>query len=135
MPFKPGTSGNPEGRPQGRPDRRTQLKKLLEPHAEGLISKAVELALEGDIQALKICLDRLIPKVSNEAIQLDITNNHVNQAEFLLAFGNKLIDSVSLGEISPEQGKVLSSMLESQRKLTETVELVERVIKLEGQVK
>jgi len=59
--FKKGESGNPAGRPKGTKDRRTELRGLLEPHAEELVAKAVELALAGDVTALRICMDRLIP--------------------------------------------------------------------------
>lgn len=61
--FVKGQSGNPNGRPKGVVDCRNQLKKLLLPHAEALIKKATELALEGDTTALKMCLDRIMPKL------------------------------------------------------------------------
>lgn len=66
--FEKGQSGNPAGRPKGIADKRTELKSLLEPHAPALVQKVVEKALNGDMQALKICIDRLIPpaKVQNE---------------------------------------------------------------------
>ncbi len=62
MRFKKGQSGNPNGRPLGCLNKRTQLAALLEPHAEALISKAVELALGGDTNALRLCIERLLPK-------------------------------------------------------------------------
>ena len=34
-------------------------RAMLEPHAEGLIQKVVDLAKDGDMAALKLCLDRL----------------------------------------------------------------------------
>jgi hypothetical protein len=61
MPFQKGTSGNPAGRPKGVPDRRHLVRDLLIPEAPNLISKAVQLALQGDTVMLKACLDKLIP--------------------------------------------------------------------------
>lgn len=37
--FQPGQSGNSNGKKPGTLNRRTQLAKLLEPHAEDLIEK------------------------------------------------------------------------------------------------
>ena len=72
MTFERGQSGNPTGRPPGTKDKRTALRELLEPHAPALIEKAVSLALEGDITAIKICLDRLIPAL--KSIQVNSAN-------------------------------------------------------------
>ena len=61
MPFKKGESGNPNGRPQGIKDRRTLFAEILDDHKIDLISKAVELALSGNEQMLRLLLDRLLP--------------------------------------------------------------------------
>lgn len=66
MTFTKGKSGNPQGRRKGVPNRRTELAKMLDPHAEALIAKMIELALQGDVTALRVCMDRLIPKASRE---------------------------------------------------------------------
>ena len=47
MTFKTGKSGNPKGRPKGALSKRVQLAKLLEPHAEELVAKMIELAQRG----------------------------------------------------------------------------------------
>ena len=69
--FQKGVSGNPLGRPRGIPDKRTALNNLLLPYEEDLIKKTVDLALNGDTCALKLCLDRLIPKLPNENINVN----------------------------------------------------------------
>src|ERR1700693_659671 len=59
-PFTPGASGNPDGRPKGSRNKSTlALEALLDGQAEALTQKAVELALAGDITALRLCLDRI----------------------------------------------------------------------------
>jgi len=67
--FQPGESGNPSGRPKGSPDSRTVLRELLKPHAVELVQKAVDMALEGNVQALKLCLDRCIPPLRSEILE------------------------------------------------------------------
>lgn len=71
MTFTKGQSGNPKGRRKGVPNRRTELAKMLDPHAEALIAKMIELALEGDVIALRLCMERLIPKASRESTGIE----------------------------------------------------------------
>ena len=66
MGWKPGQSGNPAGRKPGT-SKVAKLRVLLEPHADALVNKAVELALAGDPQALRLCLERLIPALKPES--------------------------------------------------------------------
>jgi hypothetical protein len=57
-PFEKGQSGNPAGRPPGIGKRATQaMQLLLDGEAQALTRKAVELALDGNTTALRICLD------------------------------------------------------------------------------
>lgn len=63
--FKPGVSGNPSGRPKGSLNKNTQLIKIMEAHAETLINKTIELALAGDTVALRLCIERLMPRVTD----------------------------------------------------------------------
>jgi hypothetical protein len=64
--FKSGISGNPSGRPKGSLNKHTQMANLIEVHAEALINKTIELALHGDPVALRLCIERLIPKKSEK---------------------------------------------------------------------
>jgi hypothetical protein len=71
--FIKGVSGNPSGKKKGTLNKRTELAKLLDPHAENLVAKVIELALEGDITALRICMERLIPRARRESIGIEFT--------------------------------------------------------------
>jgi hypothetical protein len=58
-PFRPGQSGNPKGRPKGARNATTlALESLLDGQAKALTQKAIDLALSGDLMALRMCLDR-----------------------------------------------------------------------------
>jgi hypothetical protein len=60
--YQKGTSGNPSGRPVGSRNRATLLEEqLLDGEAEQLTRKLVELALKGNGQMMKLCVDRLLP--------------------------------------------------------------------------
>jgi hypothetical protein len=61
-PFPPGHSGNLAGRPRGARNRSTlAAEQLLDGEAEGLTRKVIELAQNGDITALRLCMDRILP--------------------------------------------------------------------------
>jgi hypothetical protein len=62
MVFKPGKSGNPSGKPKGARNKTTvAMEKLLDDDAATITSKAIELAKNGDLTALRLCLERIIP--------------------------------------------------------------------------
>lgn len=69
--FEKGKSGNPNGRPVGRKSKsviiRDQLINALEKDAVEVVKAIVKKALDGDMQAAKIIMDRLIPQ--QKAIQ------------------------------------------------------------------
>ena len=55
-------SGNPKGRARGSRNKTTlALEALLDGQAEALTQKVIDKALEGDMGALRLCLDRILP--------------------------------------------------------------------------
>src|SRR5260370_9516112 len=71
--FSKGTSGNPSGRPLGSRNQATVLmESLLEGQAEQLNQKTIKLAMGGDIHAIRLCLERLIPPPKDRPIQLTL---------------------------------------------------------------
>jgi hypothetical protein len=45
------------------PDEKTLAETLLDGQTEKLVGKCVQMALDGDSAAMKVCMDRLIPPV------------------------------------------------------------------------
>jgi len=72
--FTKGRSGNPSGRPKGALNNTTKAAmELLDGEAEAITRKAIELALAGELPALKLVLERIIP-VKKEAL-VHLVNN------------------------------------------------------------
>ncbi|KTC93829.1 MULTISPECIES: hypothetical protein [Legionella] len=92
---------------------------LLIPHAENLVNKAVELALSGDVQALKLCLDRLIPRATGQCFQVDMNVLDVEQTQNLSAIGRHIINLMLAGNMAPEDAQKFLVTLDSHRKLIE----------------
>ena len=65
-------AGNP-GKPRGARHKATQAAlTLLEGEGEALARKAVEMALNGDVIALRLCLERLVPVRKEATIKTDL---------------------------------------------------------------
>src|SRR5579864_4850674 len=61
--FVKGVSGNPAGRPPGSRNAATELAQaLLDGEADALVRRCVGLALDGNPAAMKLCLERLVPR-------------------------------------------------------------------------
>jgi len=85
MKFQPGQSGNPTGRPKGARHKTTlAIESLLDGEAEALTRKVIEKAKEGDLAALKLCLDRLLPmrKGTRPVFRATATGGHFGNDEF-----------------------------------------------------
>lgn len=94
--FVAGTSGNPAGRPRGSRNRTTlAAQALLDGEAEALTRVAINMALAGDMQALKVCLDRILPP-RREPLDLN-----VHRTEF----------RVDLSEIADTEIAALESLM------------------------
>jgi hypothetical protein len=64
MPFQKGQSGNPAGRPKGSRNRSVLLiEAMLEDEAKDLTRALIDKAKDGDTAALRICFDRLAPRL------------------------------------------------------------------------
>jgi len=64
--FAKGHSGNPFGRALGARNKATEAAELLlDGEVEVLTRRAVELALDGQIGALRLCLDRSFRRAGN----------------------------------------------------------------------
>ncbi len=112
MTFQTGKSGNPNGRPRGALSKRTQLAKLLEPYAESLVAKTVELALAGDVNALRICIERLIPKVQREPLCLSVSDDY--SQEKLSQLKNTILHATLNGQIDVDDAEKLIQLITNQ---------------------
>jgi len=127
--FKPGKSGNPNGRPKGS-SRAADLRQLLNPDAEALVQKAKELALSGDVTALRLCLERLVPviKIKDEPIIIEGLDSDSSLAEQ----GKSVIKALSLGDITPSESTTVMQTIANQARIIEVDEHDKRLTELEA---
>ena len=102
-PFVKGQSGNPAGRPRKPRSNSTRaIQLLLDGEAQALTCKAVELALEGNTAALRMCLDRLMVPRRDRAVALAM--QQVRDAGDLAPAMAAIMTAAGRGEISPGEG-------------------------------
>lgn len=136
MAFKQGVSGNPEGRPKGTGYRQKLFNRFIEPHTEALIDTAIKLALEGNEAMIRLFLERMLPaRPTDNTITLDVPEGDITEADMILAYGEKILNALCEGMVSPQQAKTLMSTIEIQRKNIETAELADRVAAIEYTLK
>ena len=122
--------GNP-GKPKGARHKATQAAlALLEGEAETLSRKAIEVALQGDTVALRLCLERIAPVRKGAPVQFDLPRMQA-AADAAKAAG-AVLDAVALGDLTPTEGAHIMALVETYRRTLETTELEGRVAALEA---
>jgi hypothetical protein len=131
--WKKGQSGNPAGKPPGSRHKVTlAVERLLDGEGEELTRKAIELAKEGDLTALKLCLERICPPRKSRPISIDLPD--VKTSEGVSLAQTSVVQAVGEGEITHEEGQVLSNILESRRKSIESEDHERRLYELESRM-
>jgi hypothetical protein len=126
-----GSSGNPAGRQLGSRNSASDLSdEILMANAEDLTRAAVAMALDGDAAALRLCIDRIVPKRRHRPLNLAWPAIHsladVDQAmtATLGALGN--------GQLEVEQASALTAILDAKRRSIAAVEIERRLHCLEN---
>jgi len=132
--FKPGVSGNPSGKPKGIRHRSTMAAMaLLSGEAQALTRVCIDKALEGDLTALKLCLDRIIPPSKDHPI--DITLPKIGSISDMPLFTESLINAVTSGEIGASEGEKLCKIVTAHTQAIQLSTFEQRLSDLEATIK
>ena len=127
-----GVSGNPAGKPKGARHKTTMaVQALLDGEADALTRKCMDLAKEGDTTALRLCMERIAPATKLRPVQVDLPA--IETADDVLKAQGATIEAMASGQITPDEAATIAGVLDAKRKAIETVQLEERVAKLEQQ--
>jgi hypothetical protein len=128
--WRPGESGNPTGKPKGALNRSTRaVLDLLDGEAEALTRRAVELALEGDTTALRLCLERLAPPIKDRPVTVPLPP--MAGAEDASKAMAAVVAAMASGNITPGEAAAVAGVVESFRRVLEVEELERRLAALE----
>lgn len=98
----------------------------MQPHADALVAKAVALALDGDVSALRLCIDRLMPPLRPQREPVRIaTNGSLDEK------AGQIFEAAVSGTISADIAAELVGLLTAQARILETADLLQRLEDLE----
>jgi hypothetical protein len=120
--------GNPGKRPGTRNKATMAALALLEGEAEALTRRCIEMALEGDATAMRLCLDRLLPK--GRPVRLHLPLRTLDDLEAATA---AVTAALAEGAVALDEVATLTGLVEARRRLLETTELERRLAALEEQ--
>lgn len=123
--WEPGQSGNPTGVPRNV----RHIRELLAPHKESLVQSAIALALTGDVQALRLCLERLCPplRADSEPVEVPGLATATTLADKALA----ILNGMANGSVAPDAGSQILAAITSAAQLSELEQLKDRLAALE----
>jgi hypothetical protein len=129
--FIKGQSGNVSGKPRGARDRATvAAETLLAGEAKALTRTAIDLALKGDVHALRICLDRILPVRRGRPVRVALPE--ITTASDVTAALSAVIAAISRGELTADEAGGIAAVIEAARKSIELVEIESRITVLEA---
>ena len=129
--FQKGQSGNPAGKRKGTRHRSTlAMEALLAGEAEGLTRRAIELALDGDTVAMRLCLDRIMPVRKDRPVPFALPP--IETAADLTKATGALLAAVAAGELTPSEAAELGKLVDAHVRAIEVTDVQARLDALEG---
>jgi hypothetical protein len=130
MQFQKGQSGNPAGRPPGSRNKASiRIQELLEQKVEQLVDKAVEMAIAGNIGALRLCLDRIVPAHKNQPLVCEMPP--LAKAADAVGAIARLASAAVAGDVTADEAAKLAKVISLYVNTLEAHDFEDRLAKLE----
>jgi hypothetical protein len=129
-PWAKGQSGNPKGKPRGAWSRSTvgaTLAGVLARKGKAVLRKAIEAALAGDTTAMKLVLDRCLPRERLVVLGLP----KIRCAQDAMQALATIMDHASEGSITSAEAANLSALARSYVEIAELREIKEKLANIE----
>ena len=131
MKFEKGQSGNPNGRPKGARNKTTlAIEALLDGEAEAIARQAIDKAKDGDMTAIRLCLDRMVPPAKDRPAPFTLPG--MEKAADAVTAASAIVEAVAAGELTPGEAGDVMKMLESYTRTLQVVDIETRVERLES---
>src|SRR6516225_9737517 len=128
--FRKGRSGNPAGRPLGARNAATlAVEAMLDGEAEKLTRKCIDLALSGDVTALRLCIERICPVRRDRPVSFKLPA--ITSARDAADISAAVMAAVSNGDITLSEAAEIGKLIDSYVKAYQVAELDDRNVRLE----
>ena len=128
--FEKGRSGNPRGRPLGSRNSATlAAEALLEGEAEKLTRKCIELAMDGDTVALRLCLERIYPARKDRPVTFPLPP--ITSPRDAADIAAAIAEAVAAGHLTPSEAAEFGKVIEIYVRAYQVAELDDRTARLE----
>lgn len=127
--WLPGQSGNPKGRPVGSRNKKNVVAEEFAKDGSKVARVVMDAALEGDMQAASLVLQRLCPplRARAERVAFDL-----DPAAPLTTQAQQVIAAVAAGNIDPDTGQALVGCITALAGVKQIDDLEQRLSALEG---
>jgi hypothetical protein len=134
MRFQKGESGNPTGRPRGVLNHATLLaQELLAARVESIAGKLIELAEGGDMRAIRVCMDRLVPAIKDQPIAVELPP--IEKPADSVAAAAAIAAAVAAGELTAAEAARLAKVVDVYVRALDSKGFDERLGKLEKEIR
>ena len=124
--FEKGRSGNPRGRPLGSRNSATlAAEALLEGEAEKLTRKCIELAMDGDTVALRLCLERIYPARKDRPVTFPLPP--ITSPRDAADIAAAIAQAVAAGHVTPSEAAEIAKVVDVYVRAYQMAELNDRV--------
>jgi hypothetical protein len=131
MPFQKGQSGNPAGRPRGSRNKAAMaLQDLLEHDAESIARTVTHLAKDGNIAAIRMCMERLLPPRRHEPVTCDLPA--LDTAADAVAAVSAIVAAVASGDLTASEAADLAKVVDLHLLALGSAAFEERLARLEN---
>jgi hypothetical protein len=103
---------------------------LLDGEADRLTRKAIEVALTGDVTALRLCLERIAPPRRDAPVTFALPP--IQSAGDAAKAAGAVLEAVAEGELTPIEGAHVMGLVDAYRRTLEAIEFEARLTAVEA---
>jgi hypothetical protein len=105
------------------------VEALLDGEAKAIARKAIEKALEGDMAALRLCLERLLPPRRDRPVTFELPK--IESVNDLANASSAILEACAAGTLSPGEAVEVMGLISAHVRVLEMTEIEARLSALE----
>jgi len=108
-------------------------QNLLSDHAESIAAKIIELAEQGDMGALRVCMARLVPVIKHQPVAVELPP--IGKPADAVEAAASIVAAVAAGDISATEAAELAKVVDVYVRAVDSKGFDERLSSLENEIR